>query len=236
MREFFRYWFLKSDNRKKLEKSVMSKIVIGIIGIIACLVAMSVTAVAFFSFNISSNSNVIKAASYALNITPPENMEVADSYLLDNSSGDTEKKFTFIISASTDSTASVGFCEINVKTDTDSIQTFYTKPIWTNIDAQYPERITSRTVEITVNPHKTAKVSFLAQWGSCAFEDLVVGEEISPEYLPYTSVLKEEQVLNEEKEQETQLTEGEDIVTQTENIENQETAAEADGQEILPEE
>ncbi len=244
MREFFRYCFLKSDSRKNSERAVMAKIAVGIIGIIACLGAMSITAVAFFSFNISSNSNIIKSASYTLDITPPESMAVSDSYLLDNSTGDTEKKFTFKISVSAEATASVGFCEINVKTDTDAVQTFYTKPIWTNTDAQYPERLNSRMVEITVMPYKTATVSFISQWGSCAFEDLVVDTAVEPEYLPHTPALKEEeQAVNEEEKQETEQqnqTEDEEITVQTEdqteNTENQEAVGETDGEETETEE
>ena len=230
MREFLKDWFYISNSKKIAEKAMLLRIALSVMGIIACLVAMSITAMAFFSFNISSGNNLIKTAAYSLDIIPPADMTVGDSYFLDNSTEGTEKIFEFRIKASPECSATVGYCKINIKTDKNAIndsndvQVFYTEPIWAEKSVEHPERKDELTVKIAIKPYKTATVSFVEEWGSCAYD--VVDGIIEPLFNPLVLADNNEKDEQDNTEQEKQETEISNIESETQNTQEQENQEE----------
>ena len=69
MRELYNEFFYIPKHGKIREKVMLTRIVSTIAIVIMCLAAMSITAYAYFSYNITSGSNTIKAASFYTDVT-----------------------------------------------------------------------------------------------------------------------------------------------------------------------
>ena len=69
MRKLYRELFYVPKHGKVNDKVMLGRIVITITIIVTCLVAMSFTAYAYFSYNVTSVSNTIKAAEFYTDVT-----------------------------------------------------------------------------------------------------------------------------------------------------------------------
>ncbi len=177
MKAMLKSFFDTEKEEKISEKTLLSRITVSVIIIVVCLIAMSISAYAYFSCDVSSPKETIKSASYELVVTPPSDMKSADIYELKNES-DSDKEYVFTLSTvGSTSTASVGYCKIVVKNEINAgdAQIFYTKPIWLVEDLS-KGRVDTREVKIIIPAGKTVCVSFVSQWGSCSKEP--ISEEI----------------------------------------------------------
>ena len=88
MKELYNEYFYVPEDGKVRDKVLLTRITVSVIAILFCIVAMSITAFAYFSHGIISSSNTIQSASYDLDITPPEDIAVSadNTYVLDNTS------------------------------------------------------------------------------------------------------------------------------------------------------
>ena len=186
MRKLYKEYFYIPKNGKIRDKVFFTRITVIVVSMIACLMAMSISAYAYFSVNVYSKTSTVKSAYYNLNVTPVEEIEVTDGvFMLDNSEGTEAKNFSFNLEKSPDSTASVGYCEILVKTNTDEAQSFYTKPIGTFKELEQTSTLNKRTVSIEIPAGKTANVSFTSQWGSYSGTALdEANEKLTPSFTP----------------------------------------------------
>ena len=64
MRKLFNEFFYIPKHGKVSEKVMMSRLVSTITVVVICLAAMSITAYAYFSYNVTSGSNIIQAATF----------------------------------------------------------------------------------------------------------------------------------------------------------------------------
>lgn len=177
MKAMMKSFFDTEKEEKISEKTFLSRITASVIIIIVCLIAMSISAYAYFSCDVSSPKETIRSASYELAVAPPSDMESADIYELKNDS-DGDKEYVFTLSTvGSSSTASVGYCKIVVKNERNSgdAQSFYTKPIWLVEDLS-KGKVDTREVKIIIPSGKTVYVSFVSEWGSCSKEP--ISEEI----------------------------------------------------------
>lgn len=210
MKKLFMEYFYIPQNGKVREKVMLARVAVSILFILGCMAAMSITAYAFFSHSVSSGQMTVESKYYDLTVTPPEGIitQENDVYTLYNDT-DEDKEFAFSIAkAQGENVVAVGYCKISVKTDanspdiTEDVQNFYTKPIGTYIDNDVKVTNDLRWVKITVEPHKTAIVRFIAEWGTCAKEP-IIDEIITPDYGSSPSVSAGETVKNN-TESETQ--------------------------------
>ena len=198
MRKLYDEFFYVPKQGNVREKVLVARVAVSVALILLCMAIMNFTAYAYFSCNVSSGLNTIQSAKYDLDITPPTELaSVADNnvnkndwteiYVLDNSGSTEEKNFSFTLAKSENTTAKVGYCKIEIKTDVNDannagdVQRFYTKPIGTYVENDIPVTNDSRTVTIAVAPNKTATVTFVAEWGTCG-ETPIEGETIEPTY------------------------------------------------------
>lgn len=171
MKKFLEKYYYIPENETMTESKVFGRIGISIATIIICLIALSVSAFAFFSHGVSSAKTNITSATYSLSVTSPDLTENNGAFSIENNSG-AEKNYQFTISATDNTTASVGYCKIAVTTDyLDSAsreiseQLFYTVPIW----KQGTEgKASSVQISITVPAGKSITARFISEWGSCA--------------------------------------------------------------------
>ena len=69
MRKLFNEFFYIPQHGKVREKVMLTRIAMTVTIVIMCLAAMSITAYAYFSYNITSGSNIIKSASFYTDVT-----------------------------------------------------------------------------------------------------------------------------------------------------------------------
>ena len=69
MRELYKEFFHIPKHGKIPEKVILVRVALIVIIAVVCLATMSITAYAWFSYNVTSGSNVIKAANFEAQIT-----------------------------------------------------------------------------------------------------------------------------------------------------------------------
>lgn len=177
MRKLYDQYFRVSENEKVKEKVLYTRVGVTVLLILLCVVAVDITAYAFFSCSISSRENTIKTASFAATSTLESDVYAtygADEtyYILDNSENEQERFFVITIAKSEDSTATTGYCKIKVITDYNdyAVQEFYTDQIEE-----------SCTIMVHVPAGQAAQVAIIPNWGTCAYEP--IGDNtVTPEY------------------------------------------------------
>ena len=83
MRKLYREFFYIPKYGKIREKVMLTRVVTTVAVIVFCLAAMGITAYAYFSYNITSGSNIIKSASFYTDVTVQ--ITDADGKAVDNS-------------------------------------------------------------------------------------------------------------------------------------------------------
>ena len=152
----------------KIRESVMVNRMFATVGIIVfCLFAMSISAYAYFSHDLTSSSNGIQSANFGISISidseesdaiPPEIV----SGKVQTFSATLEPGFTYRISIkrSDSSTAKTGFCIIQAE---GSDQRYHT--IQLGVDAlRY-----NNECYFYLNVNETTKLNFLAHWGTSSY-------------------------------------------------------------------
>ena len=189
MKKFLREYFYIPESGKICEKVLLARINLSIAIIFLCLAAMAFSAYGYFAHENSAPTSIISAANYDLNIDAPDGVEppVAEVYVLTNNT-DAPKEFKFVLTRQEMPTAAkVGYCKIKIKTDVngadyEDAQVFFTKPIGTFVENGTEVDMQSRRVVIIVAPNSTAMVTFIANLGSCASQE-VVDNTITPQFL-----------------------------------------------------
>ena len=168
MREIFSDEFDEIKQKKVHEKVLYKRIAFTVVCILACLFAMGFTACAFFTADVTSSSNTITAATYAMDckIAPKDGSEPFEAYSI---SLDGQEAFPkeYEISIGIDkqnNTASTGFCVVEVLIDGDTKPIVYhTAQIW-NEDSKADGKSQSLAFTLTLN--EAATVTFTPHWGT----------------------------------------------------------------------
>lgn len=180
--KLYREFFYVPKHGKVRDKVMLSRIAVSVVLIVGCMAAMSITAYAYFSCSVTSGANIIRSATYKLDITPPVGMENVDIYILDNSNGGEPQEFKFTLTLPADENiASVGYCKIVINENEPDEKEFYTQPIGKANETS--EALNERTVTIEVPATKKVTVKFIAQWGSCTItriEDRISLDKTNP--------------------------------------------------------
>ena len=123
MRKLYNEFFYIPKHGKVREKVMLTRVAMTIAIMVVCLAAMSITAYAYFSYNITSGSNTIKAASFytdvAVQITDADGNAVetittnTSDHKSHSASLDANKTYTITVQHNALSTAQTGFCDYN---------------------------------------------------------------------------------------------------------------------------
>ncbi len=176
MRNWYREWFYIPKHSKEpiREKALLSRIGVSVAMILLCMIAMSLTAYAYFTHSIRSADSTVRAARWEITVQAEPDVTVTEGkYLLDNQNGAEDRTYTFTVAKDTErSTATVGYVKIVVITDTETEQPYYTQPIGNFLQNGVTVTDLDRQVTVTVPAGKSATVSFIAKWGSCAMQPI----------------------------------------------------------------
>ena len=117
MRKLYNELFYIPKHAKVSEKNMLARITLSITVVIACLIAMSISAYAYFSCSVTSASNVIKSASFDVTVSVVN--EFGAEIPLETENGLqkailAEGTYTVKLSKTDTSTAQMGFCIVTL--------------------------------------------------------------------------------------------------------------------------
>ena len=171
MRELYKEFFHVPKHGKVREKVMLARTAITVIIMVICLAAMSITAYAYFSYNVTSGSNIIKAANFKADVSIIEiadesgttvSLEEVDS-LTYSAKLYAGKTYTVKLEPG-ESTAKTGFCVIKAVGCSD---TYHTQQFGKEqtIEANDP------SVTFTLTVTQDTVVSFISHWGTSSYYD-----------------------------------------------------------------
>ena len=174
MRKLYNEFFHIPKHGKIREKVMIARIAVTIMIVLACLVAMSFSAYAYFSYDIASDANVIKAAHFETKVSiqiTDENGKTIDikpitsNYQSHKVDLDAGTLYTVTITPTEKSTAKTGFV---VVTATGCTDTYHTQQL--GVDTNTSEGETKFISFELLLTDKTT-VYFLAHWGTSSYYD-----------------------------------------------------------------
>ena len=170
MRELYNEFFYIPKHGKIREQVMLTRIVSTIAIVIMYLAAMSITAYAYFSYNITSGSNTIKAASFYTDVTvqitdadgnavEPIKTNTSD-HKSHSASLDANKTYTITVQHNARSTAQTGFVIITA----DQCETkYHTQQLGRDGEGN------TDTITFKLTPGANTVVTFRSHWGTSSF-------------------------------------------------------------------
>ena len=164
MRKLYNEFFYIPKHGKVREKVMLTRIAMTVMIVIMCLAAMSITAYAYFSYNITSGSNIIKAANFDANVSitikdsSNDPVTVTKDGKVQTANLDAGK-YTIELTKGT-STADTGFCVISI-----GDKTYYTDQIGVDVKKD----LTDATVKFDLWLSSPTKLEVLSHWGTSVY-------------------------------------------------------------------
>lgn len=170
MRKLYNEFFYIPKHGKVREKVMLTRIAMTVTIVIMCLAAMSITAYAYFSYNITSGSNIIKSASFYTDVTVQITAE-------DGTAGDTittntsdhkshsaelsaNKTYTITVKHNDRSTAQTGFVIVTAE----GCETrYHTQQLGRDGNGN------TYTITFKLTPGANTIVTFRSHWGTSSF-------------------------------------------------------------------
>ena len=161
MRKLYNEFFYIPKHGKIREKVMLTRLISTITIVIVCLAAMSITAYAYFSYNITSSFNTIKAAHFEANvvitITDSNNVPVTVTKSGKAKTANLEAgKYTIELSKG-DCTAQTGFCILTIDD-----KSYFTDQIGVDTD----KALTDANVKFELRLSSPTKIEVLSHWGT----------------------------------------------------------------------
>jgi len=182
VKKLYNEFFHISKNEKICEKVLVARVAVIVTTIVFCLAAMSLSAYAHFSYNVSSNTNIISISNFEVNVlidAIDDNGNVIESvtpettnFKLHTATMQADKTYRITVNHTDSSTAKTGFLFVSAENCPNS---FHTVQIGRNDDG------TSKTVSFKMKLTADTKVEFLAHWGTSSYYDAYVNNGDDPE-------------------------------------------------------
>jgi len=169
MKNLYTEYFYVPKDGKIGDKVMLTRVVTTVIIMLFCLAAMSFTAYAYFSYNVTSEYNIIKSANFDATITVSDNgtpVTVTNAgnneYRVDLEEG---KTYDVTVTKEISSTAETGFCVVSAE---GCPYVYHTQQI--GKDKNAPGGVTTE-VSFKITVKKDATVSIVAHWGTSSYYD-----------------------------------------------------------------
>ena len=164
MRNLYNEFFCIPEHGKIREKVMLTRLILTITIVIVCLTAMSITAYAYFSYNITSSFNTIKAAHFEadvlITITDSNNEPVTVTKSGKAKTANLEAgKYTIELSKG-DCTAQTGFCILTIDD-----KSYFTDQIGVDTD----KALTDANVKFELWLSSPTKIEVLSHWGTSVY-------------------------------------------------------------------
>ena len=188
MREVYKKYYKVSDNEKISDRVMFTRIGVSAVLIVLYVIAMSVSAYAYFYHGVASQNNIIKSAEFKVNVTA-----TADTVQSGTSSAAAEevaveavtvdgklpyykasltagKKYTITVKLSNTSTASTGFCVVKFYDPANGSQlgqAYHTQQL--GVDRMKNLSEPTKEISFTIIPNRDVTATFLAHWGTSSY-------------------------------------------------------------------
>lgn len=170
MRKLYNEFFYIPKHGKVREKVMLTRIAMTVTIVIMCLAAMSITAYAYFSYNITSGSNIIKSASFYTDVTVQITAEdgTAEDTITTNTSDhkshsaelSANKTYTITVKHNDRSTAQTGFVIVTAE----GCETkYHTQQLGRDGDGN------TYTITFKLTPGANTVVTFRSHWGTSTY-------------------------------------------------------------------
>lgn len=158
----YKEFFYVPKHGKVPEKVMLTRVFISVASILLCLFAMSISAFAYFSADVVSSSNMIKAANFSINLSIEPDGEAAtvmqdvQSRTVTLAAGE----YTITVTRSAQSTAKTGF---GILYEEGSEVRYHTAQV--GVDGSVQDSDVSFQLIVS----KETEVTFLAHWGTSSY-------------------------------------------------------------------
>ncbi len=166
MRKLYNEFFYIPKYGKVREKAMLTRLTMTIAVVIMCLAVMGITAYAYFSHNITSSFNMIKAANFDLTVSVAvTNNETTDTVTATTDNTYTLTSGTYTVSLKKTGTAKTGFCIVEI-TVGEAKTTLHTQQLGKDGEVERGELTFTLNVSGLSEP---ATVSFVPHWGTSVY-------------------------------------------------------------------
>ena len=174
MRKLYNEFFYVSEGENVRDKVILTRVVVMVTTVIVCLAAMSFSAYAYFSYNITSDSQIVKAARFEADVLIHITDDYGEALVVDTTTNDHQthkvvleagKVYTVTIMPTENSTAKTGFMVVTAK---GCGETYHTQQL--GVDTGKSSGMTgSVTFRLMVTDQ--SEVCLLAHWGTSSYYD-----------------------------------------------------------------
>lgn len=180
MRKFYDEFFHISKNGKIREKVMLMRTAFTVVIMVICLFAMSFTAYAYFSHNVTSGSNVIKAANFKAEVSISINDPSGEAPELKEIDGkthaaDLKANTEYTMSLKPGGTAETGFCVI---TADGCEQTYHTQQLGVDLSVEGQR---TPEVKFTIVVSEDTTVYVLSHWGTSSHYEAFANKDSAGE-------------------------------------------------------
>ncbi len=167
MRNLYREFFHISKDGKIREKVMLTRVFITVTVCIVCLIAMGLSAYAYFSYDVTSPKNLIQSASFETEVKI--NVSNKNGAPVDVTTGDdkaheatlkAEIPYFITLELTDNNTANTGFVIVTAE---GSEERYHTQQL--GVDGEE----TTGLIEFTIILEADAKVSFIDHWGTSSY-------------------------------------------------------------------
>ena len=171
MKKLYNEFFYVPKHGKVREHVMMTRLAVTVVTMLLCLFAITLTAYAYFSYNVSSGFNVIKSANFeadvSIQITDNES-EVALNKI-DNTTHtvclEAGKTYSVTIDESGNSTANTGFCIVTAE---GCPLVYHTQQLGADESAEGGR---TKKIEFKLQVDASTVVKFISHWGASSHYD-----------------------------------------------------------------
>lgn len=173
MRNLYKKFFYVSKHSKIEEKVMLTRAIFALTSVITCLILMSVTAYAYFSCNVSSNSNTIKSATFATEVSvkiTDENVAISSSPTVTGnhlthtiSNLEVGKFYTVTVSLTDESSVKNGFVVVSAN---GCDKTYHTQQF---VEQTNDSNVKTSSITFNIKITDSTDVTLLAHWGTSSY-------------------------------------------------------------------
>ena len=170
MRKLYNEFFHISKDGQISEKVMLVRITAMAIVMILCLLAMSVSAYAYFSYNVTSGTTTIKAATFEVDVSVsdtvgadiPVTTQIKDNLTYQVAQLNAGVTYSVNISHSQNSTANTGYVIITADDCADKYHTQQLNKVITR---------STNAISFNIKPSAATTIYFLTNWGTSSYYD-----------------------------------------------------------------
>lgn len=169
MKKLYNEFFYVPKHGKVRENVMMTRLAVTVVTMLLCLFAMTLTAYAYFSYNVSSGFNVIKSSNFDVSIQITDNESKVAVNKIDNTTHtvclEAGKTYSVTIDESENSTANTGFCIVTAEVYP---LVYHTQQLGADESVQGGR---TEKIEFKLKVDASTVVNFISHWGTSSYYD-----------------------------------------------------------------